>query len=198
VLEGARLQRGQHLVDICDQKVGSAGELHVETGIEHVRGGHALVDEARLGADDFGQMGQEGDNVMLGFALDLVDPGDVEGDVTRLGPDRLRGFLRDDAKFRLRISRMRLDLEPDLEAGLRLPDGSHFRAGVAGDHRRLRRIVFTPRFSRSVAGKPPVKGLAGWKTGGRGRPGYRLVSPHSTARRTSCASVRMPVFVFMR
>jgi hypothetical protein len=29
---------------------------------------------------------------------------------------------------------MRLDLEPDLEARLRLPDGSHFRAGVTGNH----------------------------------------------------------------
>jgi hypothetical protein len=33
---------------------------------------------------------------------------------------------------------MRLDLEPDLEAGLGLPDGSHFRAGIAGNHRKLR------------------------------------------------------------
>jgi hypothetical protein len=31
---------------------------HVEAGVEHVGGGHALVDEARLGADDFGQMGR--------------------------------------------------------------------------------------------------------------------------------------------
>src|SRR5829696_5563319 len=96
------------------------------------------MDEAGLGADDFGQMGQEGDDVMLGLALDLVDPGDVEGGVLGLGPDRPGGFLGDDAKFRLRVRRMRLDLEPDLEAGLRLPDGSHFRTGVAGDHRKLR------------------------------------------------------------
>jgi hypothetical protein len=33
---------------------------------------------------------------------------------------------------------MRLDLEPDLEAGLWLPDRSHFRASVTGDHRGLR------------------------------------------------------------
>jgi len=52
-----------------DQKIRGAGELHVETGVEHVGGGHALVDEARLGADDFGQMGGEGDDVVLGLAL---------------------------------------------------------------------------------------------------------------------------------
>src|SRR5205823_8022143 len=83
-------------------------------------------------------MGREGDDVVLGLALDLVDPLDIEGDIFGLGPDRLRGFLRDDAEFRLRISRMRLDLKPDLEAGLGLPDGGHFRAGIAGDHRTLR------------------------------------------------------------
>ena len=137
VLEGALLQRGQHPVDIGDQQVGGAGELHVEAGVEHVGGGHALVHEARLGADDFGQMGQEGDDVVLGLALDLVDPGDVEDGILGLGPDGLGGLLRDDAELGQRISGMRLDLEPDLEARLRLPDGGHFRAGIAGDHRRL-------------------------------------------------------------
>jgi hypothetical protein len=29
---------------------------------------------------------------------------------------------------------MGLDLEPDLEPGLRLPEGDHFGAGIAGDH----------------------------------------------------------------
>ena len=33
-------------------------ELHVEAGVEHVGRGHALVHEARLGADDLGQMGR--------------------------------------------------------------------------------------------------------------------------------------------
>ena len=115
-------------------KVGGARQLHVEAGVEHVGGGHALVHEARLGADDLGQMGQEGDDVVLGLALDLVDPRDVEGGIPGLGPDRLGGLLGDHAEFGLRIRRMRLDLEPDLEARLRLPDGGHFRAGVAGDH----------------------------------------------------------------
>src|SRR5260370_31597965 len=81
-------------------------------------------------------MGEEGDDVVPGFALDLVDSRDVEGRVFGLGPDGLCGVLRNHAEFRLRIRRVRLDLEPDLEARLRLPDGGHFRAGVAGNHRR--------------------------------------------------------------
>ena len=39
--------------------------------------------EARFRADEFGEMGQEGDDVMLAYALDLVDPRDVEVGVRR-------------------------------------------------------------------------------------------------------------------
>ena len=135
--------------------------------------------EARLGADDLGEMGQEGDDVVLGLALDLVDARDIEGGVLRLGPDRFRGVLRDHAEFGLRVRRMRLDLEPDPEARLRLPDRGHFRAGIAGDHRELRGSwaghfrqlqpkVFTPRFSRIGRWKPHARS-AGWKTPTRWR-----------------------------
>jgi hypothetical protein len=137
VLEGAPFQRRQNLVDIRDQDIRGAAELHIEASVEHVGRSHALMHEARFGADDFGQMGEERDHVVMGFALDFVDPRDVERRVFSLGPDRLRGFLGDHAEFSLRIRRMRFDLEPDLEAGLWLPNGSHFRTGVAGDHRRL-------------------------------------------------------------
>ena len=46
------------------------------------------MDEARLRADDLGQVGEEGDDVMLGFAFDLVDAGDIESGVAALVPDR--------------------------------------------------------------------------------------------------------------
>ena len=73
-------------VDVGEQDVGGAHELDVETGVEHVRRGHALVDEARLGADVLGEMGQEGDHVVLGDGLDLVDAGDVEFGLARPSP----------------------------------------------------------------------------------------------------------------
>jgi hypothetical protein len=108
-------------------------------GVEHVGRGHALMHEARFGADDLGEMGQEGDDVVLGLALDLVDAVDVEGHVLALGPDRLCGLLRDDAELGQRVAGVRLDLEPDAEAGLGRPDGDHFGAGIAGDHARASR-----------------------------------------------------------
>jgi hypothetical protein len=73
-----RLSAASSSVHVGQQDVGGAHQLHVEAGVEHVRRGHALVHEPRIRADDFGQVGQEGDDVVLGFALDLVDAGDVE------------------------------------------------------------------------------------------------------------------------
>ncbi len=73
VLEGAALERGEELVDVGDQEIGGAHQLHVEAGVEHVGGGHALMHEARLRPDDLGEVGEEGDDVVLDLALDRVD-----------------------------------------------------------------------------------------------------------------------------
>ena len=134
VFEGAALERGAHLVDALDQKVGGAHELHVEAGVEHVRRGHALMDEPRLRPDDLGEMGEEGDDVVLDLALDLVDAGDVEVGVLAFRPDGLRRFLRHDAERGERVGGMGFDLEPDPVARLRVPDRGHLGPGVAGDH----------------------------------------------------------------
>jgi hypothetical protein len=53
-------------------------QLHGEAGVEHVGRGHALVEEAGFIADVFGNRSQEGDDVVLHFALDLVDAVDIE------------------------------------------------------------------------------------------------------------------------
>ena len=41
VLEGSALEGREHVVNVGEQKIGGAHELHVEAGIEHVGGGHA-------------------------------------------------------------------------------------------------------------------------------------------------------------
>src|SRR5690242_6430524 len=87
--------------------------------------------EARGRADIFGKVGEERDHVMLGLALDLIDAVDLP---LALGPDLFRRLFRDHAQFGLRITGMGLDLEPDAEPVLRLPDLGHFGAGIAGNH----------------------------------------------------------------
>src|SRR5208283_17162 len=74
--------------------------------------------------------------VVLRHALDLVDALDVEFRRPALLPDRLGAFFRDHAEIGQRVAGMRLDLEPDAEAGLRLPDIGHRSAGVTRNHLR--------------------------------------------------------------
>ena len=136
VLKRAALERVEQAVHVCKKDVGGAHQLHVEGRVQNVRAGHALVHEPGFRvADDLGQVGEEGDDVVLRLALDLVDPVNVELDVLGL-PDRLGGFFRDHPQIRLRIAGMGLDLVPDAELGLGRPDGDHVGAGIARDHRR--------------------------------------------------------------
>src|SRR5262249_33279454 len=109
-------------------------ELHVETGIEHVGRGEPLMHETGIRADDLGEMREECDNVVLDLALDRLDALDVEPRVAALVPKPLGRALRDQVEFGHGVGGMRLDLEPDAEAGLRRPDLRHFRPGIARDH----------------------------------------------------------------
>src|SRR5262249_33661383 len=106
-------------------------QLHREASVEHVARCHALMHEARFGADMLGEVGQKGDDVMMGFALDLVDAFDLE--LATL-PYSTRRALGDDAERRLRIAGMGLDLEPDPITGFRRPDPGHLGPAVARDH----------------------------------------------------------------
>ena len=137
MLEGAALERRKQRVHVGDQDVACASELHGEAGVEHVRAREAQMDEARFGADEFGEVGQERDHVVPGHLLDLVDPRHVEPGLVALFPDRFRRRLGDHADFRHRLGGIGLDLEPDAEARLGRPDGGHLGAGIAGDHRGL-------------------------------------------------------------
>ncbi len=93
------------------------------------------MDKPGIVADDFRQMGQERDDIVLRLALDGVDALHVEGRRVAPLPDRRRRFLRNHAQFGERVAGMGLDLEPDAELGFLRPDGRHVGAGIAGDHR---------------------------------------------------------------
>src|SRR5215831_1000496 len=96
-------------------------------------------------ADMLRQIGEEGDDVVLHLALDGVDAIDLE---PALLPDRLGRGLRNESERGHGIAGMRLDLEPDAEPVLRLPDRRHLRPAVAGNHRDLLlRRRATPRLT---------------------------------------------------
>ena len=130
---GPDLDGLQQHVEIRQQFVGGLGHLHRQAGVEHVRRGHPLVDEAGFRADVFGHRGKEGDDIVLDLGLDGVDPGDVE---IPLCADDRHHLFRNDPQFRLGLAGQGLDLQPDAEPVFRLPDSCHFGAGIAWNHCR--------------------------------------------------------------
>jgi hypothetical protein len=135
MLESAPLKHLQEPIDIAEQEIGGAHELNVETGVEHVRGGHSMVHETRLGPDDFGKMGKESNNVVPDLALDLLDASNIKDRVLPFLPDFPGCGWRYQPELCHCVGRMRFDLKPDAIARLRVPDGGYFRPGVARDHR---------------------------------------------------------------
>src|SRR5690606_3065303 len=86
-------------------------------------------------------MGQEGDDVVLGGALDLVDPRDTEAAIAQLRlagthhvPDLVDALLGHAAYSGELGGGVRLDHEPDGEAACGRPIGNHFGTGIARDH----------------------------------------------------------------
>ena len=132
VFQCALFERREQGIDIGDQDVGSLRHLDGEAGIQHIGRGHSLMHESRLLAHMLGQIGEEGDHVVPGFALDLVDPRDFPFSTL---PHRLCGVLGDYAKLGLRIAGVGLDLEPDTEFVFGFPDIDHIGSGIARDHR---------------------------------------------------------------
>jgi hypothetical protein len=134
VFKGTGLQRGKNPVHPKQQKIRCANQLNVQRGIQNVAAGHALMHKAGIIRPDmFGKMGQKGDDVMFGDGLNFINSGHVKGDIAG-APDGLGIGFGDNAKGGLGIAGMRLDLIPDAEFGLRVPNGNHVWAGIARDH----------------------------------------------------------------
>src|SRR5260370_34852246 len=162
VLEGTAPQHRKQCVEISHQDVGRLRQLHRKAGVEHVARRHALMDKARIGADMLGEIGQKGDDVMVGLPLDLIDACDLRSSLLPGGAPRRR---RDDAKRRLRVTGVRLDLEPDTETVLRLPDRAHRGAAIAGDHlSSCPCVIGSTAYSSARRGTTWESGMAGWPT----------------------------------
>ena len=106
---------------------------------------------------------EEGDDVVLGRALDLVDAGGVEDEL--LGADAGGGAGGDEARLLHRLTGGELDVEPDGKAAGGRPEISDVGGGVAGDHAgRLPQVAlgFMPAARRGLleglADARPVRG----------------------------------------
>ena len=89
------------------------------------------MDEARLRPHVVLKIGEEGDHVVAGLALDRVDLGGIDQRVLVLldgARERVCRCLRRLPERDLRVERMALDLQPDGELGFGRPDRGHLRA----------------------------------------------------------------------
>ena len=89
------------------------------------------MDEACLRPYVARQVGEEGDHVVTGLALDRVDLCGIDQRLRVLldgAHERIRRRLRRLPERNLRVERMALDLQPDGELGFGCPDRGHLRA----------------------------------------------------------------------
>src|SRR5262249_44989189 len=133
VFKGAPFECSKQFVDISNEDVCGPYELHVEAGIQHIGRGHTRVHKPRFRSDDFGQMGQKSDDVMLDLRLDFINAADVELRGIAFFPDFLCSLFRDSAELRHGVRSVSFDLKPDSEFGFRRPDRGHLRTGITRD-----------------------------------------------------------------
>ncbi len=131
VPDGLLFQDGQQFVDVGKKDFRGLLQEHGQGCVEDVRRREPHVDEPGIGPDEFGNAGQEGNDVVLHGPLDFVDSIDVE---TGLRLDRLERLPGDVPSFRQGLADENLDVQPLLEAVLRTPDGFHFLARIPRDH----------------------------------------------------------------
>ena len=136
-LERATFARLAQLLDVFEDDVDRLRDLVGQRRVAQVGRRHAVVHPAarrllalrHVGVDVRG----ERDDVVVRHLLDLVDA--LNGEVgMRADP---RGLLLRDTglpQLGLRLAGQHLDLLPDLELVLQLPDGAHCRARVTVDH----------------------------------------------------------------
>jgi hypothetical protein len=129
---GARDEHLHQLIGVTQQQLAGGAELQGERRVDHVRRREAVVEEPALRPDRFDDLGDEGDDVVIGGPLELLDPRHVHR-----GPrlDRGEGVLRNPPAAGLRPTDGELDAEHVLEAGRICPDRAHLGQRVAPDHR---------------------------------------------------------------
>ena len=121
---------------LAQQQVAGAADRQGEPGVEHVGRGQAVVDPARRRPHPLGDVGEEGDHVVVGRPLELL--GALDGEAgARLDLGQVLG--RDHPARRPGAADGQLDLQPARQLGLLGPDRGHRGAGVARDHCRAPR-----------------------------------------------------------
>ena len=133
---GAGDEHGQQAVAVAEQSLAGGAQLERQARVDDVAARQAEVQIAALGSDRLRHLRHEGDDVVVGRALDLGDPIDVD---LGAGSHRLQRRRRDQAARRLGTRDGELDAEHLLEPRFLRPDRPHLGERVAPDHRAAAR-----------------------------------------------------------
>ena len=130
-LIGPCLDNGHDLVQVGEQDVGGLPQAQGHGGVQDVRRGQGVVQVAAVFTDVFGDVGEEGDDVVLGLGLDLFDAGHVKAG---LGPDMVHGCFGDEIKESHGFQGREFDFEPGVKFIFFGPDTGHLGPAVAWNH----------------------------------------------------------------
>src|SRR5208337_1221113 len=130
-LEGSSFQNCKKLFDIFDKEVGCFCEEKSESSIQNIGRCKALVDKPRRRTHEFSHARKKCYNIVMGLALDFLDPVNVEAGLVLY---TLKVFRRDRASFEEHLTDRKLDVQPFAVFILKCPNPPHFRASVALDH----------------------------------------------------------------
>ena len=131
VLERPLLDGVGQPLQVLHEKLGRLDHQERQRRVDDVVAGQAQVDVPGVRPDVLGDVGDEGDHVVLDRRLDLAHARDL---VTRLRPDTGGRLLRDQPPVGERVAHRQLDVEPSLELVLVVPDAGHLGARITGNH----------------------------------------------------------------
>jgi len=129
--EGSLLEHFEEPFEVLQQQVRGFDQQQRQGRVEHIRRGQPLVDVAGSRADVFGNIGEKGNDIMLGLLFDLGDAGHVE---IGLLPDRTQILRGNAALLGKPFANRQLDLQPFTILVFQGPDPPHFRPGITFDH----------------------------------------------------------------
>ena len=184
VLAGAGDDRRHGRVEVRQEPLARRAQLEGQGGVDDIAAGQAQVQVAARRADRLGDLADEGDDVVIGGALDLGDAGHVDA---RRGLERGEGVAGDEAPSGLRPGHRQLDQQHRLEAGLVRPQGAHLRQRVARDHRP------TPAATRPMSRRRWAPANVTWPAAAYAASAAAARSrPRPTTVRTRPPAVRRP------
>src|SRR5207253_11280703 len=126
-----RLQHRQQYIDLCHQKVAGITQEQRIRGINYIGRSQTVMNETRRFTDCFRQIRGEGDDIMVGSFLDLMDARDRELRFV-LNPFECRA--RECSHLSVYFADGDLYVQPFLKLCLFRPERAHFGKCVAGNH----------------------------------------------------------------